>query len=224
MRAPPSCFCRHRGKPALALGSVKGKCGNSLLCKRERGRPLCARRARDFFRPKPAYIRLANICSYYGIQETASRPAEGAVSRMHSTHRPTVAGNPPGPRPSRRSPPFAGYPHPCALRRQKYINVFSLSDNSSAKPAAEPTRKLSIMMYSRTKTQKARHRKRCPARYFANGGDEGIRTPGLCLAKAALSQLSHIPTCNAKVIVPVRQTPVNAQHTFKKPDGTTRSH
>ena len=25
------------------------------------------------------------------------------------------------------------------------------------------------------------------------GGDEGIRTPGLCLAKAALSQLSHIP-------------------------------
>lgn len=25
------------------------------------------------------------------------------------------------------------------------------------------------------------------------GGDEGIRTPGLCLAKAALSQLSYIP-------------------------------
>ena len=25
------------------------------------------------------------------------------------------------------------------------------------------------------------------------GGDEGIRTLGLCLAKAALSQLSHIP-------------------------------
>ncbi len=26
-----------------------------------------------------------------------------------------------------------------------------------------------------------------------NGGDEGTRTPGLCLAKAALSQLSYIP-------------------------------
>ncbi len=26
-----------------------------------------------------------------------------------------------------------------------------------------------------------------------NGGDEGIRTPGLCLAKAALSQLSYVP-------------------------------
>ncbi len=25
------------------------------------------------------------------------------------------------------------------------------------------------------------------------GGDNGIRTRGLCLAKAALSQLSHIP-------------------------------
>ena len=28
-----------------------------------------------------------------------------------------------------------------------------------------------------------------------HGGDEGIRTLGLCLAKAALSQLSYIPVC-----------------------------
>ena len=27
------------------------------------------------------------------------------------------------------------------------------------------------------------------------GGDEGVRTPGLRLAKAALSQLSYIPRC-----------------------------
>ena len=33
-----------------------------------------------------------------------------------------------------------------------------------------------------------------PAFYeICSGGDEGIRTPGLCLAKAALSQLSYIP-------------------------------
>ena len=32
-----------------------------------------------------------------------------------------------------------------------------------------------------------------PAVDECDGGDEGIRTPGLCLAKAALSQLSHIP-------------------------------
>ena len=29
----------------------------------------------------------------------------------------------------------------------------------------------------------------------SSGGDEGTRTPGLCLAKAALSQLSYIPYC-----------------------------
>ena len=29
--------------------------------------------------------------------------------------------------------------------------------------------------------------------YFVKGGDEGTRTPGLCLAKAPLSQLSYIP-------------------------------
>ena len=34
--------------------------------------------------------------------------------------------------------------------------------------------------------------RRTSAREFY-GGDEGIRTPGLCLAKAALSQLSYVP-------------------------------
>ena len=29
---------------------------------------------------------------------------------------------------------------------------------------------------------------------FLSGGDEGTRTPGLCLAKAPLSQLSYIPS------------------------------
>ena len=31
------------------------------------------------------------------------------------------------------------------------------------------------------------------------GGDKGIRTPGLCIANAALYQLSHIPTVAEKV-------------------------
>ena len=38
---------------------------------------------------------------------------------------------------------------------------------------------------------------------YTDGGDEGIRTPGLCLAKAALSQLSHIPTCEGYCCTPV---------------------
>ena len=33
------------------------------------------------------------------------------------------------------------------------------------------------------------------------GGDEGIRTPGLRLAKAALSQLSYIPSVVISLIV-----------------------
>gem|GEM_PF-3973997 len=43
------------------------------------------------------------------------------------------------------------------------------------------------------------------------GGDEGIRTLGLCLAKAALSQLSYIPLIfgSAVVIVAIYQSPVN---------------
>ena len=30
-------------------------------------------------------------------------------------------------------------------------------------------------------------------RGFKNNGDNGIRTPGLCVANAALSQLSYVP-------------------------------
>jgi hypothetical protein len=43
------------------------------------------------------------------------------------------------------------------------------------------------------------------------GGDEGIRTLGLCLAKAALSQLSYIPLIfgGAAVIVAIYHSPVN---------------
>ena len=35
----------------------------------------------------------------------------------------------------------------------------------------------------------------------SHGGEKGIRTLGLCLAKAALSQLSYIPMSGALVIV-----------------------
>ena len=49
-----------------------------------------------------------------------------------------------------------------------------------------------------------------PAASHSSGGDEGIRTPGLCHAKAALSQLSHIPVLSALVIVAVHTGRVNA--------------
>ena len=42
-----------------------------------------------------------------------------------------------------------------------------------------------------------------------HGGDEGIRTPGLCLAKAALSQLSYVPGNGAWDIVAIRRALVN---------------
>ena len=35
--------------------------------------------------------------------------------------------------------------------------------------------------------------------FFVRGGDEGTRTPGLCLAKAPLSQLSYIPLLLMKI-------------------------
>ena len=41
----------------------------------------------------------------------------------------------------------------------------------------------------------------------SHGGDKGIRTLGLCLAKAALSQLSYIPV--AVLIVAIRSRYVN---------------
>jgi hypothetical protein len=34
--------------------------------------------------------------------------------------------------------------------------------------------------------------------YLKNGGDEGDRTPDLCNAIAALSQLSYVPVANAE--------------------------
>lgn len=37
----------------------------------------------------------------------------------------------------------------------------------------------------------------CPPRLPSNGGAAGIRTPDLCRAKAALSQLSYDPTQRA---------------------------
>ncbi len=33
-----------------------------------------------------------------------------------------------------------------------------------------------------------------------NGGDRGVRTPDLCIANAALSQLSYIPTPVTQII------------------------
>ena len=42
---------------------------------------------------------------------------------------------------------------------------------------------------------------------FTANGDKGIRTLGLCLAKAALSQLSYIPV--AVLIVAIRGRYVN---------------
>ena len=50
--------------------------------------------------------------------------------------------------------------------------------------------------------------RRTSAREFY-GGDEGIRTPGLCLAKAALSQLSYVPGNGAVAIVAPRAPLVN---------------
>lgn len=43
------------------------------------------------------------------------------------------------------------------------------------------------------------------------GGDEGIRTPGLCPATAALSQLSYIPAKRALAIFAVAAMCVKAK-------------
>ena len=53
-------------------------------------------------------------------------------------------------------------------------------------------------------------RMQCIRALVPNGGDEGIRTLGLCLAKAALSQLSYIPRAiRARSIVARTQVCVN---------------
>ena len=59
-----------------------------------------------------------------------------------------------------------------------------------------------------------RTKKRTPekdARWQIHGGDEGIRTPGLCLAKAALSQLSYVPGNGAVDIVAIPTPLVNTK-------------
>ena len=57
------------------------------------------------------------------------------------------------------------------------------------------------------------------------GGDEGIRTPGLCLAKAALSQLSHIPGRNARrLLCQIRFLSVNAYSPSSTWKNTVRAH
>jgi hypothetical protein len=44
-----------------------------------------------------------------------------------------------------------------------------------------------------------------PAKSFISGGDDGIRTHGLCVANAPLSHLSYIPTItNSKEYIPVQ--------------------
>ena len=42
--------------------------------------------------------------------------------------------------------------------------------------------------------------------YELNGGDRGIRTPGLLRAKQALSQLSYIPMCVRRIVESLRLT------------------
>ncbi len=85
------------------------------------------------------------------------------------------------------------------LRRRRHLGGFSVQKRVPS--AALGTEKL--LNCHRLRNAKGPGAVKLPG-LPSHGGDKGIRTLGLCLAKAALSQLSYIPKCtNANCVARV---------------------